>query len=1160
MRPPKKAELSGRPLPPEQQKLPPEIPPTDEPGSLVSDQPHQPASSVPPSQQPSSLAGGIQPAGIGSQPDMDHQLQELQRMHELQMQQLKHSEQATLTHPSPTQSVSQEQPPQQQQDQVLPQDVLEAHQPQQQTMPATGELLAPTQVQPSVSEGQLLGGPQPGTLQPQQIPSNAGSQQQAYGSAEALGELQQVGEAVEGSLFHLQGDTTPGAVPEASQALLNLQMLLQPSSVTSQLPPTESIHPVHPQQFTESSPGGQEFNEEEHPPNVSPIPQRPPKPHHLQSKPKQHSPSPAPSLPKSASGSQVSTPGSEVRTLPPPQPPSDQWPQRDDKPAVPLVDQYKPTLSIGGGEQVSSIPPAVLGHIQMPPNQFPHHSIPQHIPEQTTSVIPHQEDRVLLEEPMGIPPQEKGITLSSGFIPLDEVTPQPGQDSSLPAPGAGENTVTVDSFSRPIPAVQNPIHSEPVHMVPEVQPVPMDGSVPFQENIIPESREVISLEPTQPPPSEGLQSRLIPLPGVQSSTVISSTTPPPATSSQEPFEQLAAEAFAGLTSGSMAANKILPVTSAVEDVPTLADSTQVSEAISNDHAGSETSAEIAPLMTAQLNMSLPSQVSLITSHELPSVSLGSGSIPPLPALNSTGIDTNLASLPVSMVSVYQPIAAPLSLPTPPSVSPLPQELSAPLLHSLQPANTAHFEALLSSQQDTIREQSRQVEQQNQQISDQKAQIEDHMKQILVLQQQIAQLSMQQHKQEQDKVASSGQQAVLMQLLQQQQGMFSQQQSHIEKLSEMGESHRREQMELEIKYKQALAVEQEQKSSLQNQVMQQNQEVQKLQQQLQSQAQQYQSLQFQLHQYSTQIQERDKQLIAFRDQHKQIVQNLEQRHQQKVEQLMEHIQKLQAEVKRNRELQRQQQMLPPGGGLLPPLQPVPVRPPQPVAPQALQTLLPQQVQPADLPNPPPQQPILQPTRVSPQPQLQLQLPPVHSQGAAVPHRPPQQQPPLSQKQQPPSHQQLQPPPQPSPQQHQPLPQQHQPSPQQHQPSPQQHQPLPQQHQPLPQQHQPLPQQHQSFSQQHQPSPQQHQPSPQWEGQHLPQRRDTVPQQQQPFIQAATNQPTQQPPLTPHSQTLQTPQGQLQHPLQPHVRGPQLAGQPLGPRMVPTSQSHPGKVTW
>jgi len=235
----------------------------------------------------------------------------------------------------------------------------------------------------------------------------------------------------------------------------------------------------------------------------------------------------------------------------------------------------------------------------------------------------------------------------------------------------------------------------------------------------------------------------------------------------------------------MAANKTLPVTSAVEDVPTLAGSTQVSEAISNDHAGSDTSAEIAPLMAAQLNVSLPSQVSLITSHELPSVSLGSGSIPPLSALNSTGIDTNLASLPVSMVSVYQPIAAPLSLPTPPSVPPLPQELSAPLLHSLQPANTAHFEALLSSQQDTICEQSRQVEQQNQQISDQKAQIEDHMKQILVLQQQIAQLSMQQHKQEQDKVASSGQQAVLMQLLQQQQGMFSQQQSHIEKLSEMG---------------------------------------------------------------------------------------------------------------------------------------------------------------------------------------------------------------------------------------------------------------------------------------------------------------------------------------------------------------------------------------
>ena len=48
----------------------------------------------------------------------------------------------------------------------------------------------------------------------------------------------------------------------------------------------------------------------------------------------------------------------------------------------------------------------------------------------------------------------------------------------------------------------------------------------------------------------------------------------------------------------------------------------------------------------------------------------------------------------------------------------------------------------------------------------------------------------------------------MQLLQQQQGMFSQQQAQIEKLSKATDSHRREQIEAQMKYKQAVAVEQE----------------------------------------------------------------------------------------------------------------------------------------------------------------------------------------------------------------------------------------------------------------------------------------------------------------------------------------------------------------
>ncbi len=59
----------------------------------------------------------------------------------------------------------------------------------------------------------------------------------------------------------------------------------------------------------------------------------------------------------------------------------------------------------------------------------------------------------------------------------------------------------------------------------------------------------------------------------------------------------------------------------------------------------------------------------------------------------------------------------------------------------------------------------------------------------------------------------------------------------------------------------------------------------------------------LYQYQTQIQERDKQLVAFRDQHKEIIQNLELKYQQKVTQLVQQIQELQSEMKKLR-LQKQ----------------------------------------------------------------------------------------------------------------------------------------------------------------------------------------------------------------------------------------------------------------
>ena len=53
----------------------------------------------------------------------------------------------------------------------------------------------------------------------------------------------------------------------------------------------------------------------------------------------------------------------------------------------------------------------------------------------------------------------------------------------------------------------------------------------------------------------------------------------------------------------------------------------------------------------------------------------------------------------------------------------------------------------------------------------------------------------------------------------------------------------------------------------------------------------------LYQYQTQIQERDKQLIAFRNQLKEIIQNVEQKYQQKVSQLILQMQELQGELKK-----------------------------------------------------------------------------------------------------------------------------------------------------------------------------------------------------------------------------------------------------------------------
>ncbi len=291
------------------------------------------------------------------------------------------------------------------------------------------------------------------------------------------------------------------------------------------------------------------------------------------------------------------------------------------------------------------------------------------------------------------------------------------------------------------------------------------------------------------------------------------------------------------------------------------------------------------------------------------------------------------------ISSFQSFSTPppisLSLSTLPTVSPLPPELTMPLqdyhtissIATVAHVDTSRLESELAKKDAKIDELKYENEGQKAQVSEQRVQIESYKQQLLLLQQQVTQVAVQQQKHEQEKMASSGQQAVLMQLLQQQQGMFSQQQSQLENMSKVTEAHRKEQQELESSYKQALAVEKEQKNALQNQLTHQTQEIHRFQQQLQSQAQQYQTLQMQLQQYHTQIQERDKQLVAFRDQHKTILQSMDQKHQAKIAQLMQQLQDFQAEVKKLRTLKqpgmmtplpqvptqqfiRQQQMIPP----------------------------------------------------------------------------------------------------------------------------------------------------------------------------------------------------------------------------------------------------------
>lgn len=261
----------------------------------------------------------------------------------------------------------------------------------------------------------------------------------------------------------------------------------------------------------------------------------------------------------------------------------------------------------------------------------------------------------------------------------------------------------------------------------------------------------------------------------------------------------------------------------------------------------------------------------------------------VPSLELMASNTMVGSLPSVVPLPLTSLTTPLTLETPNDTTPLPTELAmGHLLQQEQPMSEIQVQLL----QQSIDDQKKVIEMHKTEKETYKVREAAYRQQVEQLQQQ---LNMLQQKQDQEKAAASDQQSALMQLLHQQQGMFSQQQSQIEKLSQLDESHRKEYLEVEEKFRETLKAEQGMKASLQGQILQLTQENQKLNQTIQGQVQQIQALQLQLQQYSVHIQERDKQLVAFKDQHKQIVDKLEQRNQQKFALLVQKIQELQLEL-------------------------------------------------------------------------------------------------------------------------------------------------------------------------------------------------------------------------------------------------------------------------
>lgn len=788
-------------------------------------------------------------------------------------------------------------------------------------------------------------------------------------------------------------------VPDATQALNSLQVLLRPGGgglVDPSLVKPLDVSSVH------ADSGGDDANNELIP-DLSQIPQRPPKPSHLKAG---LLPSPFPSLP--LPGEQIVEPTgsplsssvaqSNVPNGPPPPvvsgaPSLNLYPRATPSPSVTpeighvsiTTDHHQPNIAGGGLTPVS--PPLQPPSSECPSgsgiSQGPSDIAPETSPclwaaqpttggsdnvEMTltplTELSPPTHIAVTATVTQQVPSLETLMSLSQPPL-LTEPVPYYQSNINIQP---GEITLTTSSILGPIPSAmavpsstESSVAPSAPHFVPTAHTAEVTSAPPTQTVLEPSALELTqSLMSSRQDSENATVSTPLSVECVTAAATTSVLTQP-----QYTVSQTAASTSQSLAAIATESDRLSMDVRDGRDLQTsqptcssVLEDTQVVSQIEPPLESTGQSLQPPPAIEPQTQPPLPTHV------EPPPASSDTLTLPTMGAPAVLNFGANVISIPNSVANVTAvstgihipsldlmatktvgnlPSVVPLSLT---SLSSLTTPLGPETLTDTTPLTTDLTMGHLAQQQQPMQIQLLQqsIEDQKKVIEIHRGEKEAHKMQEAAYRQQIVQLQQQlntlQQKQDQEKAAVSNQQSALMQLLHQQQGMFSQQQSQMEKLSQLDESHRKEYLEVEEKFRESLRVEQEMKTSLQSQILQLTQENQKLNQTIQGQSQQLQTLQMQMQQYSVHIQERDKQLVAFKDQHKQIVDKLEQRSQQKVAQLIQKIQELQLELNRRRE----------GPPSLPqPLQPTVVVPQHQLNPQQNQDLGPAGPQP-NLPHP------------------------------------------------------------------------------------------------------------------------------------------------------------------------------------------------------------------